>query len=204
MATEATPRDDENRPRLAPPGAGVSALERFVGKHWYLRRICAQLSWEKAPRLLEEQAAEFHDLTAGLDEEQLTRPVLVPRLLGLEDSSRFQSYAMVLEHLTIVGLAVVPTIVELTHGRTPAIVIRPEEVKPRGGRPLAEVRTDYRAMIVAFTRAILHDVGDRNSTARHPHPWFGLLSAYQWLCFAPLHQMVHFKQARRICRAVRA
>jgi hypothetical protein len=123
--------------------------------------------------------------------------------LHIEDSSRFHSYAMVLDHLTIVGLAVVPIVVDLTHGRTPAIIIRPEEVKPRRGRPLTDVWADYRAMIVTFTSAIPHDVGDRNATARHPHPWFGQLSAYQWLCFTPLHQEVHFKQARRICSELR-
>jgi hypothetical protein len=186
--------------KLAPPGAGVTALERLVGKHWYLRRACARLSWEEAPRELAAQAGVLDGLAAGIDEERLLRPVLVPRQMGLEDSSRFQSYAMVLEHLTIVGRAVQSIVVDLTHGRTPAIVIRVAEVKARGGQPLEEVRANYRAMIEAFTGAIPRDVGDRHSTARHPHPWIGQLSAYQWLCFAPLHQQLHIKQARRICR----
>ena len=94
-------------------------------------------------------------------------------------------------------------VVDLTHARAPQGVVRTADLKPRGGRPVEEARADYRGMVEGFTLAVSHEVGDRRSRSRHPHPWFGPLTAYQWLCFAPFHQTIHLAQARRICRALR-
>ena len=52
---------------------------------------------------------------AGRSEPELTEAVLVPPQIGLEDSSRFYSYAMVLEHLTIIGNAIGRIVVELSY-----------------------------------------------------------------------------------------
>src|SRR5262245_3784514 len=187
-------------PRLAPPGAGVPALERFVGKHLLLPRLCRRLSWDDAPALLERQGIELLELAGGRSEARLTERVLVPRQRGLEDSSRFHSFAMVIEHLTIVGRRTTGIVRDLTHGRLPHDPVRTAELKPSGALSLAATVCDYRAMLVEFREAALEQTADRTSSLRFPHPWFGPLSAHTWLCFAPFHQTIHLEQARRIVR----
>ncbi len=187
-------------PRLAPPGAGVSALQRFVGKHVILPYFRARLSWERALDLNERQADRLLDLARGAGEELLARRVLVRPQIGLEDSSRFYSYAMVLEHLTIIGEQIAGVIVELSRGRTPPGELRPENLKPGGGMTAERSMSDYRSMVERFRRRIVEDVRDRNSATRFVHPWFGPLTAHAWLSFTPFHQTIHIKQARRILR----
>ena len=185
-------------PRLAPPGAGIPALERWVGKHVLLPRFCRRLSWSDAPALLERQGLELLRLAEGRSEACLTERVLVPRQRGLEDSSRFHSFAMVVEHLTIVGRRTTGIVCDLTHGRRPRDPVRTAELKPTGELSLSATVRDYQTMLVEFREAALDETADRASPLRFPHPWFGPLSAHTWLGFAPFHQTIHLEQARRI------
>ena len=187
-------------PRLAPPGAGVPLWQRLGGRYLLLPHFRRRISWDGAPDMLDEQGRSLIEMAAGRSESELTEPVLVPPQIGLEDSSRFFSYAMVLEHLTIIGDAIGRIVVELSHSRTPPGVVRTADLKPRGGRSAADAQGAYRDMIEGFRKRTLTEVGDRNSRLRFPHPWFGSLTAFDWLCFAPFHQTIHIEQATRILR----
>ena len=55
-------------------------------------------------------------------------------------------------------------------------------------------------MLEDFRRRTLDAAGDRRSPLRHLQPWFGPMTALQWICFAPFHQTIHLKQAERILR----
>ena len=190
-------------PQLQASGSGIPSWQRLAGKYVYLPLWCRYSSWERTPYVLEAQADRLLQGAARLDDELLRRRVLIPPLVGLEDSSRYDSYAMVLEHLTIVGHVVARIVGDLGQGRRPAVVLRVAEVKARGLAEPAEVVAGYREMLAAFRHAALGTGADRRSPLRHEHPWFGALDAYQWLCFATLHQVVHLKQVRAILRRVR-
>lgn len=187
-------------PQLQASGAGIPGWQRLAGKYFYLPLWCLRYSWERTPDVLEAQAGRLLQGAASLGDELLRRRVLVPPLVGLEDSSRYDSYAMVLEHLTIVGHAVARIVVDLSHGRRHTVALRPAEVKAQGLAEPTEVVAGYREMLAAFRHAALDAGADRRSPLRHEHPWFGALDAYQWLCFCTLHQVVHLKQARAILR----
>ena len=190
-------------PQLQASGAGIPGWQRLAGKYVYLPLWCRYSSWERTPDILEAQAGRLLHGASSLSDELLARRVLIPSLVGLEDSSRYDSYAMVLEHLTIVGHAVARIVVDLGHGRRPLIILRTAEVKARGLAKPAEVVAGYTEMLTAFRHAALDSGADRRSPLRHEHPWFGALDVYQWLCFATLHQVVHLKQVRAILRRVR-
>lgn len=187
-------------PQLQAPGAGFPGWQRLAGKYFYLPLWCLWSSWERTPDVLEAQADRLLQGAASLGNALVRRRVLIPPLVGLEDSSRYDSYAMVLEHLTIVGHAVACIVVDLTHGRQHTVALRTAEVKAEGLAAPSKVVADYREMLAAFRRAALDASADRRSPLRHEHPFFGALDAYQWLCFATLHQVVHLKQARAILR----
>ena len=81
-------------PRLAPPGAGVPVWQRLCGKHVLLPLWRRRHGWDAVPAALEEQGRRLIDRAAGINAARLARRVLVPRQIGLEDSSRWYSWAM--------------------------------------------------------------------------------------------------------------
>jgi len=149
---------------------------------------------------MERQASRLLDLAEGLPAPLLERRVLVPRQIGLEDSSRFHSWTMVVEHLTIAGDGIAAILSALTHGIAPAGTVRVEDLKPAGGIGAPQAVERYRAMLRRLRDTILDDGADWNTGLRHAHPWFGPLGPGAWACFAPFHQAIHLKQARRIRR----
>ena len=192
--------DAEGRdfPKLAPPGAGVPGYQKWVGKHVLLPLWCLSVPPARVPDRMELQAKALEDLARGWSAAQRERRVLVPPQIGLEDSSRFHSWALVVEHLAVIGNSLLGILVELTHGRTPPGEARTEAFKPRGEIGADQAIDEYRAMLRRLRRAIETGCPDWRSPARFPHPWFGPLGARQWASFAPFHQDIHLKQARRI------
>ncbi len=187
--------------RLDAPGAGVAWWQRLAGKHFFLPWYCARLSWDGARDLLRKEGHDLMRLADGRDPLDLVRPVLVPRQIGLEDSSRHWSYAMVLEHLGIIGRQTGEIIVALSHGRQPpGPPVDTANLKPDGKLSAGGALADFHAFLEEFHRSTGRDVGQRRSRTRFLHPWFGPLTARQWICFLPFHQRLHIQQARRILR----
>ena len=90
------------------------------------------MSWEDVDALLERESERVLKVHANFSDTAKTQPVLVERLKGLEDSSRFWSPNMVLEHLVIVGQQMLVAIVELGNGRIPNGKADVAAVKPKG------------------------------------------------------------------------
>ena len=117
--------------------------------------------------------------------------------MGIEDSSRYWSAAMVLEHLIEVGSRIAVGIVELTQGNPVTVKVDIADVKPKGGKGV-QIIEDFQQFVGDYASMISKDVGDRQCKARHPHPWFGELTAHQWACLGAVHQTIHRKQLERI------
>jgi hypothetical protein len=185
-------------PHLAPPGAGVPFWQRRFGRHVLLPLYARRLTWDRVPELLEAQGRTLTGLAGEPDAERLSRRVLVPRQIGLEDSSRWHSCAMVLDHLAIVGTRVAGIVHDLTHSRSPVQAVRTAALKPAPDLPFAEAARRYAVMLAEFRTRTIDQAGDRGTSMRFEHPWFGPLPAFRWMCFAPFHQAIHLRQVRRI------
>lgn len=182
-------------PPLAPPGAGIPTVERLVGgaifafNRWRgsRERFAAQFAVERAA---------IADLCRGRDGGLLKRRVLIPRLRGLEDSSRFWSVWMTLDHLRIVNGEIARVIEDLTNGRVPEGRVSTAAVKPSadvGPEVLpAHERACDRLVDVAASRPTLR------TSVRHAHPWFGPLDAAGWHAMAAMHMGIHRAQIARI------
>jgi hypothetical protein len=152
-----------------------------------------------ALRRLSAEASRICALVSALDDHVGARRVLVPRLLGLEDSSRFWSPFLVVEHLVIVDTNMFRIMSDLVAGRTHPHEARIEDFKP--------APTASRAALVSFQKV----VGDfeanvprwpgLHTRCRHAHPWFGPLDAHGWLCLAGMHHAIHRRQLERILQA---
>jgi len=178
---------------------GVPRLERTYG--WVLVRLTAACPVGALLSKLQRVSQTLLALCPE-GEEAGTRRVRVRRFLGIEESSREWSGAMVLEHLTIVGRHVTDLVPELCAGRPASWVLKTSEVKPTGALTRKESASAFEAMVGEFIQGVREAGDGLRSPARHLHPWFGALRCTQWVAFMTLHHMVHVPHLRAIRAAV--
>jgi len=132
----------------------------------------------------------------GCSAETGARRVLIRRVAGLEDSSRFWSVWMTLDHLRIVNVALADLIGSLARGVVPDTVVSTAAVKPRpdvGDETIAAFEASC-----ARLSAVVAAAPDLSTRGRLTHPWFGPLDAASWYVLAGVHMGVHRLQIRRI------
>ncbi|HUP57677.1 MAG TPA: DinB family protein [Bdellovibrionota bacterium] len=191
---------NRREPKLAPPGAGLPLMQRIYAR-WYLGPFVARKStWAESRPLFEKLHGDIASIARGLTDEQMARKTLVPPLPGLEDSSRFWSPAMVLEHLVIVGQRVEFGIIELSHGRVPGQKVEVGKVKPKGQETAADAKKRFDEFYLGAPKRIEASVGDWDSRTTLVHPWFGPFNARQWAWLLAVHARIHRRQLREILR----
>lgn len=189
--------ESASHPELAPPGAGIPTIERLVGGSLLkLRRLMGTPSRVTAQFGRERRI--IARLYSGPDESALGTRVLIPRLRGLEDSSRFWSIWMTLDHLRIVNDSITGVIGKLTQGRVPEGRASTATVKPCeqvGGDVVGvyEASCDRLVQLAASTPKL-------RTKLRYAHPWFGPLDAAGWHAMAAMHMGIHRAQIERILR----
>lgn len=189
---------DPSGPRLAPPGAGLPAPELFVARALFaLRRLCGSRPGHDARFRAERERVGL--LVNSLAPEAGARRVLIPRLRGLEDSSRHWSVWMTLEHLRIVHTGLQRIIAQLLADRVPPGAASTAAVKPGAGIG-AEVRPAYESSCDALL-ATVSKAADLRTRQRYAHPWFGPLDAAGWHALAGVHLGIHRRQIERILAA---
>lgn len=185
----------ETQPPLAAPGAGLPWMELQIarlGFGWMRRRATR----EKAAALLNAERDAVLDLVGDCDAEACMRRVLIPRPLGLEDSSRNWSVFMALDHLRIVNLGIADSIKRLGCGEVPARVASTAAVKPDPAVDEEVVASFVEACDAVATAA--RAVPNLHTSARYAHPWFGLLDAAAWHFMAGFHLRLHRGQIQTI------
>lgn len=185
-------------PQLAPPGAGVPWPQGLVLKYFIAPFIAGRTDWSVSEERFHKLTLKILKEIEGLSDVDQSTKVLVPPQAGLEDSSRFWSIAMVLEHLVIVGKGISYAISELTSDRIPPGKADTATVKPLGAfsapQSAAEfikfAQTDYNNMVLGLK--------NKKSNLRFKHPWFGNITAKQWFWVLAVHHRLHLKQIREI------
>ncbi len=189
----------DSTPKLQPPGAGLPWWERLVAKYLVFPRACRKRSWAGSAEQFQSEGAKVLELFDSLTAEQQTRRVLIRRFPGIEDSSRFWSAAMTLEHLVIVGSELRQVIVSLRSGVVPDRVARVEDVKPLGSASPESVRSDFVSLLGGVASAeVVESPMLPGPGQRFNHPWFGPIDGYQWHCLLGLHQGIHRRQIELI------
>lgn len=188
--------NSESEPQLAPPGAGLPKIELLLGRFFFALRCKTGHRKAFNARFSREREA-IAKLVAGLAPENAALRILIPRLAGLEDSSRYWSVWMTLDHLRIVNLAIASTIEKLDRGETPAAKASTAAVKPSSSVD-AGVVAQYESACDVLLSAVA-GVGNLKTELRYAHPWFGPLDAFQWHAMAGGHMGIHRAQLERIC-----
>jgi hypothetical protein len=122
--------------------------------------------------------------------------VLIRRPPGLEDSSRYWSVWMTLDHLRIVNSEMARVIGALTKGQQPAGQASTAAVKP-SLEVSAAVVTGYEESCDALL-AVVAAAPELKTAVRFAHPWFGPLDAAGWHALAAGHMGIHRVQIERI------
>lgn len=182
-------------PQLAPPGAGIPTIERLVGGTLLKLRCRISVPAHFTAQFQRERQA-IARLYTGPDATALSARVLIPRLRGLEDSSRFWSVWMTLDHLRIVNDSITGVIDDLTHGRVPSATASTAAVKPDSNVG-SDVVAAYEASCVRFL-VLNASRPSLRTKLRYAHPWFGPLDAAEWHAMAGMHMAIHRVQIERI------
>jgi hypothetical protein len=186
-------------PVLAPPGAGLPGVELLVGRLVFaLRRRTG--SREVFARRFREERAAICGLVGGCDPSVRRERVLIRRLPGLEDSSRYWSVWMTLEHLRITNEGFARFIAELGRGRVPEGRVSTAAVKPSPDVTVAVEEGFGRSCDSVL--AAVEGAPELETGLRHAHPWFGPLDAYGWFALAATHMAIHRNQVARILTAL--
>ncbi|MDR3403035.1 MAG: DinB family protein [Chthoniobacter sp.] len=187
-------------PTLAAPGAGLPLLEAWFARLFIRPLLRRRYSRETALDAIEQTATRLLKKTAPLSPEQLTTPKLIPRLRGLEDSSRFWSPSMVLEHLSITGRGTIRMVIQLTNEQRPTRAVSTATVKPTGRDPM-EVREEFAALHRGARQEIAAAAGAEWNGLSHAHPWFGPLNATDWLRMMAMHLQLHENQLNLVLKS---
>lgn len=185
---------------LQPPGAGLPAFE-LTWLRIYFRCMCAVTSRNAAMHRFKRETEKILSLARTVSATQGTVPVLIDRITGIEDSSRYWSVFMVLDHLRIVNEGMTQIIDDLSHDRLFAQEVRIQDVKPHVDSEPDVV--DRFIQSVATYEATINRLGKLGHRVRHPHPWFGPMTADDWHCLAGIHHWVHRRQIERIRQSLK-
>lgn len=182
-------------PKLAPPGAGLPLPELFIARLLFgIRRLTGNR--ESILATFVGERAAIRQLLDSSDPAPLVRRVLIKRPRGLEDSSRYWSVLMTLDHLRIVNSQLVQVFELLPQGKAPGRKADTAQVKPSAD-VTADVIEEYEASCDALLRAAAA-VPDLKTKMRYRHPWFGPLDAFGWYTIAGMHMRIHRVQIGRI------
>ena len=183
---------------LEPPGAGLPNFERAF-LNMGLRFFSFVKSGENALKLFKSETLELRRL-ANHEEGLAAEQVVIPRMMGIEDSSRNWSVLMVIQHLRQTNSEMLTCIKALRSGQTPRGKIDIADYKPDPDIGFGVIES-YRDESIAYEveiEGLLEQHGSLKSSQKFQHPWFGPMNAHQWHCLCALHQRIHRKQAQKI------
>jgi hypothetical protein len=189
-------------PDLAPPGAGIPWLENIILEYFYYPIKLKQTTWSENLDRLQRETRNIINICEGLSEQEFQTRVLIKRLRGMEDSSRYWSAALVIDHLLISlkGMSYIAN--ELALGHEISVSTGTALVKPK-----QENVTNKLGMLSMLKESTLNTVAqlqvfDQNHSDRYKvkHPWFGLITAEGWVWTLAQHQALHRRQIQLIAK----
>jgi hypothetical protein len=186
-------------PKLAPPGAGLPPLELLLGRLFFAWR---QLTGNRETfnARFQHEREMIRRLTRSCDTDSAARRVLIRRPPGLEDSSRYWSVWMTLDHLRIVHQSLSQVIGQLGRGVQPPGAASTAAVKP-SPQVTGAVVAEYEQSCDTLLETVAA-VDDLKTPVRYTHPWFGPLDAASWHALAAGHMSIHRVQIERILKGL--
>ena len=181
---------------LEPPGAGLPKDElESVQINFHQGFHNNPLSYYS--NLFASETTHMLQLTDEVNEPQRITQVLIIPIRGLEDSSRYWSIYMTLEHLHICNVIFSDIIEKLLRNKEETMTtVLPENLKPSKQSNINSL-VAFNASAKAFQH-ITFQATNLYTEGTHPHPWLGPLSAAGWLAMSAMHMTNHRIQIEQI------
>lgn len=189
---------DDIQATLEAPGAGIPWYSKIFLKTIIKPFVAARTPLSETELLFVKSFEKIQKEIRGLSDDQLSKRTLVPRLQGLEDSSRFWSIKMTIEHIDIVSRALHRVIKDLSEEKPHQVIADTALVKPLGTTRIEEILQSHMNFAKNEFPKIKELVSSRDSKTTHLHPWFGAMTARQWFWLIAIHQNLHLNQIRAI------
>jgi hypothetical protein len=184
--------------KLAPPGAGLGFMTELFLKYYVNPFVTRKVTWEECEESFTKNHNRILDTLKNIPQESYETKVLVPPQKGLEDSSRFWSAKMVVEHLLIVGTQIQDAIIRLSHEEKIDRLVGTAEMKPKGDSNIQITLETFRKFAQEVPSQLNQNVKNKESRATLKHPWFGEFNSKQWYWVLGVHAGVHNKQLKAI------
>jgi len=189
-------------PQLAPPGAGLTWFQHIILKYYVGPFVSNRTTRDESKRRFDKIVSLITAELSSLSSEQLLQKKLVPPMMGLEDSSRYWSVAMTLEHIVIVGRAMCSVILCLQRGETPNFVADVAKVKPLGHMTQQQAIKEFNTFVSVDYPKMNKEFQDFENKSRFLHPWFGAIKPKQWYWLITTHTAIHLNQIREIKKLI--
>lgn len=201
VPTQHRSQRENAEPQLDKPGAGIPFFELAVARYILMPLRFLSTSQQQALKDIENDTREILALVEKLSPQQMVERRLIPRLAGLEDSSRYWSVAMTLEHIVIVNESIRAAVISLCAGRKLEKKASTADVKPERGVQPETIISRFKQTSEIFLNS-LANCKTENSKEKYEHPWFGPLSAEQWIVFVSPHLQIHKQQIKEIIKRI--
>ncbi len=187
-------------PKLAKPGAGLPFFELLLTRYWILPRMSSSMSWEEAHQMFLSEGEKILKLIEPISLENMDRKILIPHVKGLEDSSRYWSIAMTLEHLMIIGDLFALIVEDLGRHKEVKSNLTLADVKPRALLAAGDAKNTFRDFLPKITKRVMAPDLDRDSPNTATHPWFSKINVRKWNWLLGSHQWIHRQQIKEILK----
>ena len=186
---------------LGKSGDGISNIKILMVKHIFFPILNRVISWDKAWDIFDKEGEKIIKLSKKLNQDELFKRILVPKLFGLEDNSRYYSVAMTIEHLLMVGSALQIRVPLLSRGKKITQNVKIEDVKPY--KKIDEnIREKFEEFLNLYRDKLNNNVKNIHINNTSSHPWFGEFNPKQWSILAMIHQIIHRRQIEAILKGL--
>ncbi len=191
----------KTNPTLKPPGHPLPLIQRALLRCVIGPFLSKRDSWETMRSRYELLVSKIIQVSESISETERQIPILVDPIVGLEDSSRFWSVDMTLEHLVTVSRHMESMILVLARGEKPTVVADTAKVKPKENEE--KFLTEFKAYAPLLYQNLDLQMKNRESQITHRHPWFGMINAKQWYWVLAGHQGIHYQQIKQIVKQLK-
>lgn len=187
-------------PKLAPPGAGIPRIEGLFLRYIYFPHKLRQSSWADNLDKLQRETRNILNICEKLTEQEFQTRILVERLKGMEDSSRFWSVALTVQHLMITMKGMSFVAAELAQDRPYTSTVGTADVKPKQEdvKVKAEMLQNFHKQSDEVVNKLKLFQEAHSSQYRADHPWFGQITSEGWVWVLAQHQALHRNQIQLI------
>ncbi len=189
---------EDSFPKLDKPGAGLGFFKTLFLRFVLMPKMTRNFTFEKIEKVFDSELQKILQLIARTPAGLENKPVLVKPIPGLEDSSRFWSVNMTLEHMVIVGQGIQKVVEHLAKEQSPDLNIQTATVKPIGLKTYQQSKQEFIDFFTSFFKHLKNQGLMKESKAKIKHPWFGPITLRQWLIVAAVHPGIHRRQLEQI------